>query len=81
VAGIGANTERLRRYAESSASIVTALNRFIGYEAAARVAKQSLETGRTIHEVVIERGHVERGELSLEQLDTALDVLAMTRPA
>ena len=80
VAGIRANTERLRRYAESSASIVTALNRFIGYEAAAQVAKQSLETGRTIREVVIERGHVERGELTLEQLDTALDVLAMTRP-
>jgi fumarate hydratase, class II len=81
VAGIRANTERLRRYAESSASIVTALNRFIGYEAAAQVAKQSLETGRTIREVVIERGHVERGELTLKQLDTALDVLAMTRPA
>jgi len=81
VAGIRANTERLRRYAESSASIVTALNRFIGYEAAAQVAKQSLETGRTIREVVIERGHVDRGELTLEQLDTALDVLAMTRPA
>ena len=81
VAGIRANTERLRRYAESSASIVTALNRFIGYEAAAQVAKQSLETGQTIREVVIERGYVERGELTLEQLDTALDVLAMTRPA
>jgi len=81
VAGIRANTERLRRYAESSASIVTALNRFIGYEAAAQVAKQSLETGRTIREVVIERGYVKRGELTLEQLDTALDVLAMTRPA
>ncbi len=81
VAGIRANTERLRRYAESSASIVTALNRFIGYEAAAQVAKQSLETGRTIREVVIERGYVERGEVTLEQLDTALDVLAMTRPA
>ena len=80
VAGIRANTERLRRYAESSASIVTALNRFIGYDAAAKVAKQSLETGRTIREVVIERGHVELGELTLEQLDTALDVLAMTRP-
>jgi len=80
VAGIRANTERLRRYAESSASIVTALNRFIGYEAAAQVAKQSLESGRTIREVVIERGHVERGELTLKQLDTALDVLAMTRP-
>jgi len=80
VAGIRAHVQRLRQYAESSTSIVTALNRFIGYEAAAQVAKQSLETGRTIREVVIDRGHVERGELSLDQLDAALDVLAMTRP-
>src|SRR6266571_1433706 len=80
VAGIRAHVQRLRQYAESSTSIVTALNRFIGYEAAAQVAKQSLETGRTIREVVIDRGHVELGEISLDQLDTALDVLAMTRP-
>jgi fumarate hydratase, class II len=80
VAGIQAHRQRLRRYAESSASIVTALNRFIGYEAAAKVAKQALDTDSTIREVVIERGHVERGEISLEQLNAALDVLAMTRP-
>ena len=81
VAGIQAHPERLRRYAESSASIVTALNRFIGYEAAAKVAKRALETDATIREVVIERGHVERGDLTLEQLDAALDVLAMARTA
>jgi fumarate hydratase, class II len=80
VTGIEAHADRLRRYAESSPAIVTALNRFIGYEAAARVAKQALETGKTIREVVVERGHVERGEISLEQLTAALDVLAMTRP-
>ncbi len=80
VTGIEAHAERLRRGAESSPAIVTALNRFIGYEAAARVAKQAVETGRTIRDVVIERGHVERGEISLDQLDAALDVLAMTRP-
>jgi fumarate hydratase, class II len=80
VAGIKAHVQQLRRYAESSTSIVTALNRHIGYEAAAQVAKQSLETGQTIRDVVIDRGHVKRGELSLEQLDAALDVLAMTRP-
>ncbi len=80
VAGIQAHRQRLQRYAESSASIVTALNRFIGYEAAAKVAKQALATDSTIREVVIERGHVERGEISIGQLDAALDVLAMTRP-
>jgi fumarate hydratase, class II len=79
VTGIEAHVDRLRRYAESSPAIVTALNRFIGYEAAAQVAKQALETGQTIREVVIERGHVERGEISLEQLTAALDVLAMAR--
>jgi fumarate hydratase, class II len=80
VRDIRAHPQRLRRFAESSASIVTALNRFIGYEAAAKVAKQALETGKTIRDVVIERGHVEAGELSLEELDAALDVLAMARP-
>ena len=80
VDGIVANEERCREYAESSASVVTPLNRFIGYEAAARVAKQALAERRTIREVVVERGHVERGEISEEQLDRALDVLRMTRP-
>jgi len=80
VDGIVADVERMRRFAESSPSIVTALNRFLGYEAAAAVAHEALATGRTIREVVISRGHVERGDLTEEQLDAALDVLAMTRP-
>ena len=80
VDGIVADVERMRRFAESSPSIVTALNRFLGYEAAAAVAHEALATGKTIREVVISRGHVERGDLTEEQLDAALDVLAMTRP-
>jgi fumarate hydratase class II len=80
VAGIGANVEHLRRNAESSPAIVTALNPFIGYEAAAAVAHEALETGATIRDVVISRGHVARGEISAEQLDKALDVVAMARP-
>ena len=80
VDGIIADVERMRRFAESSPSIVTALNRFLGYEAAAAVAHEALATGKTIREVVISRGHVERGDLTEEQLDAALDVLAMTRP-
>ena len=66
--------------AESSPSIVTALNRFIGYEAAAAVAHEALASGQTIKEVVIARGHVDRGDLTEEQLDRALDVLAMAGP-
>jgi fumarate hydratase class II len=80
VAGIGANVEHLRRNAESSPAIVTALNPFIGYEAAAAVAHEALETGATIRDVVISRGHVARGDISAEQLDNALDVVAMARP-
>jgi len=81
VRGITANTERARQYAESSLSIVTPLNRFIGYEEAAKVAKQALAEGKTIRQVVLERGYVEAGKLTTEQLDEALDVLRMTRPA
>jgi fumarate hydratase class II len=81
VAGIEANAERMRGFAESSPVIVTALNRYIGYEAAAKVAHEALASGRTIREVVIEQGHVARGEITGEQLDAALDVLAMARPA
>jgi len=81
VRGITANTERARGYAESSLSIVTPLNRFIGYEEAAKVAKQALAEGKTIRQVVLERGYVEAGKLTTEQLDEALDVLRMTRPA
>jgi len=80
VDGITADVARMRRFAESSPSIVTALNRFLGYEEAAAVAHEALATGKTIREVVISRGHVERGDLTEEQLDAALDVLAMARP-
>jgi len=79
VVGIQANVEHCRRLAESSPSIVTSLNRYIGYENAAVVAKQALKEERTIREVVIENGYVENGALTEEQLDAALDVLAMTR--
>jgi fumarate hydratase, class II len=78
VAGIAAFSDRMRRLAESSPVIVTALNRYLGYEAAARVAHEALETGETIRSVVISRGHVDRGEITTDQLDAALDVLAMT---
>ncbi|MER5742130.1 class II fumarate hydratase [Streptomyces sp. NPDC002225] len=80
VDGITANPERAREYAESSPSVVTPLNKYIGYEEAAKVAKKSLAQRRTIREVVLESGYVDRGDLTLEQLDEALDVLRMTRP-
>ncbi|NEW72989.1 class II fumarate hydratase [Streptomyces rhizosphaericus] len=78
--GITADAERAREYAESSPSVVTPLNRYLGYEEAAKVAKRSLAERKTIREVVLESGYVERGLLTLDQLDEALDVLRMTHP-
>jgi fumarate hydratase, class II len=80
VDGITANEERMRSYAASSPSVVTPLNRYIGYENAAKVAKQALADGATIRETVIAMGFVERGELTEEQLDEALDLASMTHP-
>jgi fumarate hydratase class II len=80
VDGIVAHRDRAREYAESSTSIVTPLNKYIGYEEAARVAKKALTEQKTIRQVVEESGYVERGDLTSEQLDEALDVLRMTHP-
>jgi fumarate hydratase, class II len=80
VDGITADRERALEYAESSPSVVTPLNRYLGYEEAARVAKKALAERKTIRQVVLEGGYVERGALTAEQLDQALDVLRMTRP-
>ena len=77
VDGAVADVERAREFAESSPSIVTPLNRYLGYEEAASIAKQSLKERKTIREVVVERGHVADGTVTEEQLDAALDVLAM----
>ncbi|MFC5993907.1 class II fumarate hydratase [Pseudonocardia hispaniensis] len=80
VDGAQADVARAREYAESSPSIVTPLNRYLGYEEAASIAKQALAERRTIRDVVLARGHVDEGRLTLTELDSALDVLAMTRP-
>ncbi|MGN6574135.1 MAG: class II fumarate hydratase [Nocardioides sp.] len=80
IAGITANEDRMRTYAESSPSVVTPLNKYIGYENAAKVAKKALAEEKTIRQVVVEMGFVEKGDLTEEQLDTALDVASMTHP-
>ncbi|ROS59399.1 fumarase class II [Frigoribacterium sp. PhB160] len=80
VDGLEANVEHARALAESSPSIVTPLNRVIGYEAAAKVAKHAVAQKLTVREAVVDLGFVERGEVTLEQLDSALDVLSMTHP-
>ncbi|MDQ3385089.1 MAG: class II fumarate hydratase [Actinomycetota bacterium] len=74
IVGIEADVERCKAYAESSPSIGTSLNPYIGYEKAAEVIKESTKTGRSIRELVLERGW-----MSGEELDKALDVLALTK--
>jgi fumarate hydratase class II len=80
VDGLEADVEHARALAESSPSIVTPLNKVIGYEAAAKVAKNSVAKGITVRESVVDLGFVERGEVTEEQLDSALDVMSMTHP-
>jgi fumarate hydratase class II len=78
--GLEANVERAAAYAGMSPSIVTPLNKLIGYEAAASIAKHAVAKGMTIRDAVMDLGYVERGELTEEQLDGKLDLLSMTRP-
>ena len=79
VEGAQADAARCREYAESSPAIVTALNRYVGYEEAASIAKQALLEKRTIYDVVRARGHLNNGTLTPDQLDAALDVLSMAQ--
>lgn len=74
VAGITADRDRCRANAEASPSIATSLNPYIGYERTAEVIKESLSTGEAIRSI-LER----TGELDAEDLDRALDALALTR--
>ena len=81
VKGLEANVERSLALAESSPSIVTPLNKYIGYEAAAKIAKHSVKKSITVREATIELGYVDGEKLTMEQLDKALNVLSMTKPA
>jgi fumarate hydratase class II len=71
--GVEANEENLRRHAESTPAIATALNPHIGYDSATEIVKEAVESQRTIREVAIEKGVDEK------TLDEALDLRAMAR--
>ena len=73
VDGLEANEEALRRHAESTPAIATALNPFIGYDKATEIVNEAVESRRTIREVALEKGVDE------ETLDRALDLRAMAR--
>ena len=74
IAGLQADVDRCRTNAESSAALATALNPHIGYEEAVAVVRQAAAEGKTLREVVLERGLLRPGEA-----DRILDVEAMTR--
>ncbi|MFG2063344.1 class II fumarate hydratase [Micromonospora sp. NPDC048871] len=80
VVGLVADAEVCLSYAEGSPSIVTPLNRYLGYDEAASIAKEALAKQTSIKEVVIARGHLESGKLTEVQLEEALDLLRMTHP-
>ncbi|MXX01485.1 MAG: class II fumarate hydratase [Acidimicrobiia bacterium] len=73
VDGIEADTERARKLLERNVIVVTALNPHIGYDAGASVAKEAFRSGRTVREVVLERGL-----LTPRELDRVLDLHKMT---
>jgi fumarate hydratase class II len=76
IQGITANRERCLAYAESSLALVTALNTHIGYLNAAAIAKESLETGKSLRQIVLEKGLMSEAELAkvlnLEQMSQIL---------
>lgn len=75
VSGITANIERCQELVQQSIGIVTAINPHVGYETASQVAKEALATGRSVREIVIERGI-----LSEEELNIILNPYEMTKP-
>ena len=70
-----ANEDRMRAYVDSSVGVVTAINPHVGYETAARLAKQAIDTGRPIRDVVLESG-----ALTAAELDVILNPYNMTSP-
>ena len=74
--GIVANEADCRRFLEKSLGLVTALNPIIGYEKAAEVAKESRRTGRSIKEIILEKGY-----LTAEKMQRILDPATLTEPS
>ena len=73
--GVTANTEHLKQEVLNSIGIVTALNRYIGYKASTKIAKEALETGGSVYKLVLEHNL-----LSKEKLDEILDPKNMLGP-
>ncbi|MEA5620252.1 aspartate ammonia-lyase [Cronbergia sp. UHCC 0137] len=79
IQGITANQQRCLAYAEGSLALVTALNPHIGYLNAAAVAKESLETGKSLRQIVLEKGLMTEAELAeVLNLDQMSAIAALT---
>src|SRR5713226_4591927 len=76
VDGITVNQERCRYYANATISVAAALNPYIGYAAAAEIAKESVKTGRTVTEIALERKLLDE-----KLMREILDPYRMTEPA
>jgi aspartate ammonia-lyase len=75
VSNIEANIERCKEYVDKSYGLITALNPHIGYETASELVKESINTGKTIQEICLER-HL----LTKEELEEILNPFKMTTP-
>lgn len=75
LAGIEANRERMKEYVEKSVGVITAVNPHLGYETAARIAREAILTGKSVRELCLQHN-----VLSEEELDLILDPFEMTHP-
>ena len=75
IKGITVNVERTNYYVQSTVSLATALNPYIGYAKAAEIAKESVKTGKSIIEIARSRG-----DLTDQQIKEILDPARMTEP-
>jgi len=75
IQGITANRDVCRRMVEQSIGLVTALNPYTGYEKSTQIANEALQSGRTVYEIVLERGYLPK-----EQLDAILSPKNMIKP-
>jgi aspartate ammonia-lyase len=73
--GITANVENCRRMVENSIGLVTALNPYLGYEKSTEIAREAMDTGRSVYDIVLDKKYI-----SKEKLDDILSPENMTRP-
>ncbi|HET8541144.1 MAG TPA: aspartate ammonia-lyase [Anaeromyxobacter sp.] len=75
VEGITANAERMKAYVDNSVGVITAINPHVGYETAAKIAREANVSGKPVRELILRDG-----VLTKEQLDAILDPFEMTKP-